>query len=162
MNEQPKRVQCPNCNGNGDVPPQFEKMEDLLKFMMNEPDRHPWRPGWYYNQAGDQIEIYLKNCASVCTDCAFFTGKDFSIFREHNPEGGYGEIVGIHIHNVIGRLAAEACKAAYIRPSPRESLKCPICGMEAVEYPSGAKLIYSRDPITCKGCGTEYGGKAHE
>lgn len=157
MSDDKKMVQCDQCSGTGKTLPQFETMDEMLKFVLNQPREHPWRPGWFYNQPGDMIEIYLKDCPTIMTEGHPFHECGFTILRELLPDGSHGEIVGVQIHPVLGRLTAEARKAAYIRPGPRQPLKCHVCGWQPKS--NLGTLIYTKEPISCDNCGTEFGGE---
>lgn len=156
--DKPKLIECPKCHGHGKTLPEFASLDDLVKFVMKEPNQFPWRPGWFYNQTGDMIEAYWKDCATTCVQSGFTHPSGIGIMREHLADGKYGEIVGIQIHGVIGRICAEAKRAAYIRPAPREPLKCHVCGWAPPPGPQGV-MIYSKDPIECEKCGSLFGGQ---
>lgn len=148
MNKKEK-VDCPRCGGDGKVMPQFNSLDDLYEFIKNQP-KGDWSPGWFYNEAGDQIEIYWENRPTTAIH------KDGGIIL-HVDSDDRSKVCGVTIVNIIGRLVLNACQEQRCKPRPIEPLKCPICGTKPPKPNSHmGDLLYSKDPIECHNCGITY------
>ena len=105
--EHPDLVSCPHCSGTGETLPQFETTDELLKFLC-ESNKFPWRPGWYYNEAGDMIHVCWKDVAYT-VEWLCFTDRDgkkrgagVELYRTDS-----GEIVGLNLTGIMGGIFRE-------------------------------------------------------
>lgn len=162
MDEQKKTdkgmVTCPQCAGTGETLPQFETVDELMKFIAKQP--YEWSAGWYYNAAGDQVECYWENVPTVADLSLSNVGIILHRARHEDDDQSklaQNRVVGVTIMGLVGRIALEAKQQATVRPHPSKPLQCPICQHEAVDR-NGRALIYSRDPIECDNCGHTFGG----
>ena len=151
-----KRVECHHCAGTGKTAPQFNSLEELAAFIEKEP--REWRPGYYYNGGGDQLECYWENVATV----ADLSLEKFGIIlhRAHDgdncgPDLSNNRVVGVTLIGIVGRIALEASQKAYSKPHPSSPLHCPVCKAEAPRF-HGRTMIYSAEKIECENCGHKY------
>jgi hypothetical protein len=88
---------CEHCHGEGRVE-RFQTMDDLLAHVLS--GGHAWRPGWFYNFDGDQIECFWDDCPMI----AEWHKEGFTLHRDMNDRS---RIVGVTIQFVTHKLAHE-------------------------------------------------------
>lgn len=87
---------CDHCHGEGRIE-RFVKMDDLMAHLLS--GGHKWRPGWFYNFDGDQIECFWEDCATV----AEWHKEGFTLHWSMDRT----RIVGVTIQFVTHKLAHE-------------------------------------------------------
>lgn len=106
-----EQVECHTCAGTGKTYPEFESLDALLKYALEQPRSTPWHPGWYYNAAGDQIELYLEEVAYHSE----WNKHGFSIHRAMDDN----RIVGVTITGIIGKLCWEQFSRKAVMPDKK-------------------------------------------